>query len=88
MCSPRLCSPRGSGPAGSAGVGALHVRQGPAAAALDGHGEHATGAGGAVARTGTDIMYIYSIYTQSEIIKPMSESGIWGFYKQEQQLFF
>lgn len=39
------CSPRASGPAGSAGVGPLHVRQGPTAAALDGHGQHTTGAG-------------------------------------------
>lgn len=55
--SPRLCSvflfsPRAPGPAGSAGVGSLHVRQGPAAAALDGHGQHIAGASQTVAPTG------------------------------------
>lgn len=44
-------SHRASGPAGSAGVGSLHVRQGPAAAALDGHGQHTAGAGPTVAQT-------------------------------------
>ena len=46
-----MLHPRASGPAGSSGSGALHVRQGPTAAALDGHGEPATGARQAVART-------------------------------------
>lgn len=44
--------PRASGPAGSPGVRPLHVRQRPTAAALDGHGQHTTGAGQTVAQTG------------------------------------
>lgn len=63
-------SPRAPGPTGSAGVGSLHVRQGPAAAALDGHGQHTTGAGQTVARTGQGLLtpkphkcnvYIYKV---------------------------
>lgn len=48
--------PRASGPTGSAGVGSLHVCQGPAAAALDGHGQHATGTSSTVARTGQGLL--------------------------------
>lgn len=36
---------------GSSGVGPLHVRPGPPAAALDGHGQHAAGATHTVAQT-------------------------------------
>lgn len=43
--------PRASGRAGGPGCGSLHVRQGSAAAALDGHGQHTAGASQAVART-------------------------------------
>ncbi|KAM7381266.1 hypothetical protein PAMA_012217 [Pampus argenteus] len=47
----QLLSNAVSGSAGSSGFGSLHVRQRHAAAALDGHGQHATGADRTVART-------------------------------------
>lgn len=60
-------SPRASSPTGSAGVGSLHVRQRPAAAALDGHGQHTTGAGQTVAQTlqGHLTPQSWCTYTQS-----------------------
>lgn len=59
-------SPRASGPTGSTGVGSLHVCQGPAAAALDGHGQHTTGASQTVAQTGQGLLtskpQTYNVY--------------------------